>query len=675
MGLEETLDTGGVYRRAEVDIGEDETLDELRARLGRSRHRTAPRRAGRGFRSRRNPRSASRRRAPKVEPGGAASRLGPPGGRAAPDRAAGPGVDHLPGPAPARPCRPAARRGQPSRSRRRRPTPGTIDGAAGGDRRRLARAGTRCRPKAGGGNPPAQWRRGCAARAGRTARTMTPAVAQRRRPRRTGVAPPPPRHRGAGAHRARAAPTPTSSSPRCSTRSRLSPEDRRLVTELAYGATRQRRALDHLVDGFLLRPVDGPTRAALRVGAYQLAMLRRPGPRRGRSPPSKPSPARPASWSTPSCAAWPSGWRRDRPAGPTRPPGSPTPTGWSRASTRRPRRARRGRAGARGHEPPGPGHRAGRRLHPGPRLASGWPSSSTCSPGQRVADLCAAPGGKATAPRRAGSDGRRARPQRSPGAGLVAANGRRLRSRSGSPRSSADGRRPPLRPGSFERVLVDAPCSGLGALRRRPDARWRDRPGRRRARLAGCSGSCSRAAAELLAPGGVLVYSVCTLDRAETLEVDEAFAAAPPTWSAARPSRAAGDRSVGAACSCPRRRRPTACTFCACSGPPRRPGRPHDPGPARTRAPATTGPRAQEVAAAHEPTPRRRTPAAARQGARPPPTGSWPAPAKTAPVRRWWRPCARAGFEIAEQPGRGRRRRVRGRSAGRDDRGVQRRWS
>ena len=41
----------------------------------------------------------------------------------------------------------------------------------------------------------------------------------------------------------------------------------------------------------------------------------------------------------------------------------------------------------------------------------------------------------------------------------------------------ADGRTPPWRPGTFDRVLVDAPCTGLGALRRRPEARWRRQPG------------------------------------------------------------------------------------------------------------------------------------------------------------------------------------------------------
>jgi 16S rRNA (cytosine967-C5)-methyltransferase len=95
----------------------------------------------------------------------------------------------------------------------------------------------------------------------------------------------------------------------------------------------------------------------------------------------------------------------------------------------------------------------------------------------------------------------------------------------------ADGLAPPFPSGSFDRVLVDAPCSGLGSLRRRPDARWRidaDAP----ARLATLQGRLLDAAAPLVAPGGTLTYSVCTLTRAETIEVADRFAAEHQRWSA-----------------------------------------------------------------------------------------------------------------------------------------------
>ena len=83
----------------------------------------------------------------------------------------------------------------------------------------------------------------------------------------------------------------------------------------------------------------------------------------------------------------------------------------------------------------------------------------------------------------------------------------------------ADARRPPLRPASLDRVLVDAPCSGLGVLHRRPDARWRVQP-EDVSRLAGLQRELLAAAVEVLRPDGRLVYSVCTLTLAETVEID-----------------------------------------------------------------------------------------------------------------------------------------------------------
>jgi 16S rRNA (cytosine967-C5)-methyltransferase len=64
-------------------------------------------------------------------------------------------------------------------------------------------------------------------------------------------------------------------------------------------------------------------------------------------------------------------------------------------------------------------------------------------------------------------------------------------------------------------VLVDAPCSGIGAARRRPELLWR--PHREElSRLARLQVAIAAAAADLLTPGGRLVYSVCTFPRAET---------------------------------------------------------------------------------------------------------------------------------------------------------------
>jgi 16S rRNA (cytosine967-C5)-methyltransferase len=78
-----------------------------------------------------------------------------------------------------------------------------------------------------------------------------------------------------------------------------------------------------------------------------------------------------------------------------------------------------------------------------------------------------------------------------------------------------DGRRPPLRPGAADAALVDAPCTNLGSLRRRPEARWRHHPGDL-AGLVELQLALLEAAADSLREGGTLLYSVCTWTLAET---------------------------------------------------------------------------------------------------------------------------------------------------------------
>jgi 16S rRNA (cytosine967-C5)-methyltransferase len=81
----------------------------------------------------------------------------------------------------------------------------------------------------------------------------------------------------------------------------------------------------------------------------------------------------------------------------------------------------------------------------------------------------------------------------------------------------ADGTRAPFRPASFDRVLLDAPCSGLGALRRRPDARWRITADALDD-LVALQQRLIDSAAPLVRPGGLFVYSVCTVTAAESIE-------------------------------------------------------------------------------------------------------------------------------------------------------------
>jgi 16S rRNA (cytosine967-C5)-methyltransferase len=98
----------------------------------------------------------------------------------------------------------------------------------------------------------------------------------------------------------------------------------------------------------------------------------------------------------------------------------------------------------------------------------------------------------------------------------------------------ADGRAPPVRPGGFDRVLVDAPCSGLGVLRRRPESRWRLQP-EDVDRAAVLQRQLLAAAVSTLRPGGLLAYSVCTLSRAETADIDEWLAGEFPPLAAEAP--------------------------------------------------------------------------------------------------------------------------------------------
>lgn len=91
----------------------------------------------------------------------------------------------------------------------------------------------------------------------------------------------------------------------------------------------------------------------------------------------------------------------------------------------------------------------------------------------------------------------------------------------------ADGRDPGLSPG-YDRVLVDAPCSGLGALRRRPEARWK-KDDADIAELNALQTQLVQSALRLVRPGGVVVYSTCSPDVRETRQIVDAVVQAEQT--------------------------------------------------------------------------------------------------------------------------------------------------
>jgi 16S rRNA (cytosine967-C5)-methyltransferase len=135
-------------------------------------------------------------------------------------------------------------------------------------------------------------------------------------------------------------------------------------------------------------------------------------------------------------------------------------------------------------------------------------------PGDLVADLAAGPGGKAG--HLAALGARVLAVEFQPGrARLVAETARRLGVADRLHTVVGDGRRPPLRPAGADAALVDAPCTNLGSLRRRPEARWRHGP-EDLPELVELQLELLEAAAEVVRPGGTVLYSVCTWTGAET---------------------------------------------------------------------------------------------------------------------------------------------------------------
>jgi 16S rRNA (cytosine967-C5)-methyltransferase len=292
----------------------------------------------------------------------------------------------------------------------------------------------------------------------------------------------------------------------------LDRRDRAFVTELVYGTTRMRRACDFLVDRFLLRPVDPPVRDVLRMGAYQLRFLRVPAhasvsatvgvaPRAARGLVNavlRRIAEADVKWpDAPTRLSYPD-WIVDRLGRDLGPDDGPAALERMNEAPQVTRRA--------------DGYVQG--------LASQWVAALTAAqPGDLVADLCASPGGKATAIAASGArviagDRNRRR------SGLVRENALTLGLADRVAVLTAAAEHPALRSGRFDRVLIDAPCSGLGTLRRRADARWRIEPDAV-VRLATLQCEMVDAAVPLLRPGGTLVYSVCTLTAEETLGVDE----------------------------------------------------------------------------------------------------------------------------------------------------------
>ena len=299
----------------------------------------------------------------------------------------------------------------------------------------------------------------------------------------------------------------------------LDRRDRAFVTDLVYGTTRMRRACDHLIDRFLHDDIQPEVRTVLRLGAYQLHWAGVP-PHAAVSATVAVAPRRvqglcnavlrrvadyQPTWPGPAVELSVPDWLIDRLV---------ADLGLDDALAA---------LAAMNRPAPAVVRDDGYYQDRASQLVADLTGEGLV-PGGRVLDLCAAPGGKATALAAAGASVVAAdlRPAR---LGLVAQNADRLGHAVAL--VAADGRTPPFRPGSFDRVLVDAPCSGLGVLRRRADARWRGGEADL-ADLALLQADLLAGAAALVRPGGQLIYSVCTVTEAETAGVDRRFRGAEP---------------------------------------------------------------------------------------------------------------------------------------------------
>ncbi|MFL6061198.1 MAG: RsmB/NOP family class I SAM-dependent RNA methyltransferase [Marmoricola sp.] len=139
---------------------------------------------------------------------------------------------------------------------------------------------------------------------------------------------------------------------------------------------------------------------------------------------------------------------------------------------------------------------------------------------ERWLDLCAGPGGKAAllAALAAQRGAKVLANERQPHRAQLVAQGVRAAGSGLLGVIAGDGTRPAWAPGSFDCVLVDAPCSGLGALRRRPESRWRRRP-EDLAELVPLQVALLGSALDAVRPGGLVLYATCSPVLAETAGV------------------------------------------------------------------------------------------------------------------------------------------------------------
>ncbi len=297
----------------------------------------------------------------------------------------------------------------------------------------------------------------------------------------------------------------------------LEPRDRALAQRLAYGAVQRKRTIDLGIEELGRRPVrklDPPVLAALRVAGYELAWSEAPAHAVANDAVELVREAgleRATAFANAVCRRLAAGFRALVDALPEGPLKHSYPD-WIHETWVRDLGEAEALALERAQNEPPPAEDRG--VSRASRLAA---EAVGARPGERILDACAAPGnktlllaGEVTAVEVREARARLLAARVPPRVRVVHADVRALEER------------------GFDRALVDAPCSGLGVLNRRPDLRWRARP------LPELQRELLAAAAERTRPGGTVVYAVCTLNADENEAVVDASGLEPvplgPEW-------------------------------------------------------------------------------------------------------------------------------------------------
>jgi 16S rRNA (cytosine967-C5)-methyltransferase len=333
----------------------------------------------------------------------------------------------------------------------------------------------------------------------------------------------------------------------------LDGRDRALAQRLAFGTVQRVRTLDHAIHTLGKRPVrklDPPVRAALRLGAYQLGYtdvaehaavnetveLVRAARLERAVAFTNAVMRRLAAGLQPLLAALPEARATDAALKHSYPDwvaelwwrelGPDETLALLRAQNEPPERVVRLNRRKAGHVDGRPDPDLPDALHveriDDRALEAGliWPQSRgsqlaglvvAAGPADRTLDLCAAPGGKATQ-----LDGEVVAVELHPGRARELEQNVRLLGADNVTVVNADATQLPPELTGYDRVLVDAPCSGLGVLAARPDLRWRARP------LPDLQQELLHVAAERVRPGGTIVYAVCTINSEENEAVVDA---------------------------------------------------------------------------------------------------------------------------------------------------------